>query len=115
MDKLSRNPVQLAHNRDDLWRIQERAIRQPDRTGVLRHAQVRMSGGSRFGHYMWVVGRVRSQRARWRTCGDPIAWARRRNGDKDDLVQRRWSGLKMTLLLLFAILFLLPLAVATIL
>jgi hypothetical protein len=46
---------------------------------------------------------------------DPIAWARRRSGDKDNLVERRWSGLEMTLLLPFAILFLLPLAVATIL
>jgi hypothetical protein len=83
MDKLSRNPVQLAHNRDDLLRIQERAIRQPDRTGVLRHA--RTIGGSRFGHYMWMVGRVRSQRARVENVRDPIAWARRRSGDKTTL------------------------------
>ena len=85
MDKLSRNPVQLAHSEGNLWRIRERAIRQPDRTGVLCHALVRTSGGSRFGHYMWMVGRVRSQRARVENVRDPIAWARRRSGDKTTL------------------------------
>jgi hypothetical protein len=54
---------------------------------------------------MWMVGCVRSQR-----CS-----RRKRAETKTFFVQRRWSGLKMTLLLLFAFLFLLPLAVATIL
>ena len=113
MDKLSRNPVQLAHNEDDLWRIQERAIRQPDRTGVLRHAS--SNEWRKSIRTLHVDGWPRAQPARsLRTCGI-LSHGRGGVGRQRQLVQHRWSGLKMTLLLLFAILFLLPLAVAAIL